>query len=38
MEEKMQKIFEELTEENKNILILVANAIRVGQESKEVKI
>ena len=34
MEKEMEKIFNELTEENKNILLLVANGIKLGQENR----
>ena len=33
MNEEMQKIYESLSEENKNIILMVANAIKLGQES-----
>lgn len=33
MEKEMEQIFNELTEENKNVLLLVANGIRLGQEN-----
>lgn len=34
MDEEMEKIFSELNEENKNILLLVANGIKLGQENR----
>lgn len=37
MEKEMEKIFEMLTDENKNILIMVANGIKLGQESEKYK-
>lgn len=33
MEEDMKKVFDELTEENRETLILVAKGIEVGQNS-----
>ena len=33
MKQEMEQIFNELTEENKNILLLVANGIKLGQEN-----
>lgn len=33
MEKEMEQIFNELTEENKTILIMVANGIKLGQEN-----
>lgn len=35
MEKEMEQIFNELTEENKNILLLVANGIKLGQENSK---
>lgn len=32
-EKEMKNIFKDLSEENKNILMLVANGIKVGQEN-----
>lgn len=32
--EEMEKLFENLTEENKHLMILLANAINVAQENK----
>lgn len=31
--EEMERIFDELTEENKDIMLMVANAIKLGQAS-----
>ena len=33
--EKIEKIFNELTEENKKLLVLLANTIKIGQENKK---
>lgn len=35
MEEDMKKVFEQLTEENRNTLIMVAKGIEVGQNSNK---
>ena len=32
-QEQMEQLFNELTEENQNILIMVANGIKIGQEN-----
>ena len=32
-QEQMKQLFEQLSEENQNILIMVANGIKIGQEN-----
>ena len=36
MEDKMQEIYQDLTEENKDILNMLAKAVQLGQQNAEI--
>ena len=38
MEKEMEEIFKSLSEENQNILLLVANGIKLGQENTKCEV